>query len=224
MNVAYLWVFPIDVMGQSKLVAADVAEKIVAGGGRWVAVLVMVSTLGAANAIILTTARAYYAMARDGAAPRFLARVHPRYHTPGASLVVQGVWSVLLLFSGTFDTLTDTLIFVTWIFYVAGAYGVFVMRRKIPLTRPSVTLAPSDGESAGVRGRSYVVPGYPVVPWVFIGFALIFLVLTAYHDVESYRAAVAAGKPAIINSVFGVTLVLVGAPIYWLGRRNRPAI
>jgi APA family basic amino acid/polyamine antiporter len=117
---------------------------------------------------------------------------------------VQGVWSVALLFSGTFDTLTDTLIFVTWIFYAAGAYGVFVMRRKMPTAR-----------------RAYKVPGYPIVPWVFILFALTFLGFTVYNDFVTYREAIAAGKPALINSVFGVALVLVGTPIYFFYRRRK---
>jgi len=203
MNVAYLWVLPMEEMAKSKLVAADVAEKIFTGGGRWVAALVMISTFGTTSAIILATARVYFSMAQSGAAPRPLGRVHPRFHTPAASLVVQGVWSVLLLFSGTFDMLTDTLIFVTWIFYAAGAYGIFVLRKKLP-----------DAP------RSYRVPGYPLVPVVFILFALTFLVLTAYNDVVTYRAAVAAGKPAMINAIFGVALVLVGAPIYLLYRRR----
>ncbi|TAL00934.1 MAG: amino acid permease [Verrucomicrobia bacterium] len=231
MNVAYLWVLPVDAMAKSKLVAATVAGKIFRGGSLWVAALVMISTLGAANAIILTTARAYYAMARDGAAPRFLARVHPRFHTPGASLAVQGVWSVALLFSGTFDTLTDTLIFVTWIFYAAGAYGVFVMRKKIPLNSKVVAadVSPLHEPLEDIRAdsrrllrseRSYVVPGYPVVPWVFILFALTFLGFTVYNDVVTYRAAMAAGKPALINSVFGVALVLVGTPIYFFYRKR----
>jgi len=195
-----------------------VADKVFSGGGRWIAALVMVSTFGTTNAIIMATARVYYSMAHMNVFPRFIGKVHPRFHTPGASLVVQGVWSVALLFSGTFDTLTDTLIFVTWIFYAAGAYGVFVMRRKIPLTQPSATLSPSDGERDGVRARTYRVPGYPVVPWVFILFALTFLGFTVYNDFVTYRAAIAAGKPALINSVFGVALVLVGTPIYFFYR------
>ena len=90
-------------------------------------------------------------MSRRNVFPKFLGTAHPRFHTPAASLVVQGIWSALLLFSGTFDTLSDTLIFVSWIFYAAGAYGVFVLRRKDP-----------DAP------RPYKVPGYPVVPWIFI--------------------------------------------------------
>jgi basic amino acid/polyamine antiporter, APA family len=157
----------------------------------------MISTFGTANATILATARLYFSMARMDYCPRRLGVAHPRFHTPAASLVVQGIWSVLLLLSGTFDTLTDTLIFVSWAFYAVGAYGVFVMRRKQP-----------DGP------RPYKVPGYPFVPWTFIIFAALYLVFTVYNDVTGYRAAVAAGKPFLINSAFGTALTLIGAPIY----------
>jgi len=202
-NAAYAYVLPVDVMAKSKLVAADVAEKCFKGGGLWIAAAVMLSTFGTTNAIILASARVYFSMAHRNVFPRFLGRVHPGFHTPAASLVVQGVWAVLLLFSGTFDTLTDTLIFVAWIFYAAGAYGVFVLRRKMP-----------DAP------RPYKVPGYPFVPWMFIAFACVYLVLTAYNDIEGYRAAVAAKQPAIINSAFGIALVLAGTPIYWYYRRR----
>jgi APA family basic amino acid/polyamine antiporter len=208
MNVAYAYVLPIDQMAKSKLVAADVAERCFRGGGRWIAVAVMISTFGATNAIILATARVYFSMARRNVFPQFIGRAHPRFNTPAASLVVQGIWSVLLLFSGTFDTLTDMLIFVSWVFYAAGAYGLFVLRKKEP-----------DAP------RPYKVPWYPVIPWVFILFATIYLVFTIYNDVEGYRAAVAQGKPGLINSGLGTVLVLIGAPIYFFYRaksRNRP--
>jgi basic amino acid/polyamine antiporter, APA family len=203
-NVAYAYVLPIDQMAQSKLVAADVAERCFSGGGRWIAAAVMISTFGTANATILATARLYFSMSRRGYFPRRLAEVHPRFRTPAASLVVQGVWSILLLLSGTFDTLTDTLIFVSWVFYALGAYGVFVLRRKMP-----------DAP------RPYKVPGYPLVPWIFVTFAALYLGFTIYNDVLGYRAAVAAGKPALINSAFGTALTLIGAPIYFYYRSRK---
>jgi APA family basic amino acid/polyamine antiporter len=210
MNLAYAWVLPIDDMAQSKLVAADVADKMFSGGGRWIAALVMLSTFGTANAIILATARVYFSMSRMNVFPRFIGKVHPRFHTPAASLVVQGLWSVALLFSGTFDTLTDTLIFVTWIFYAAGAFGVFVLRRRMPATP-----------------RPYRVPGYPVIPALFVVFALTFLSFTIYNDFGAYQAAVAAGQPALINSLFGIALVGIGIPIFLYYRTtsksNHPA-
>lgn len=206
-NLAYAYVLPIDQMAASKLVAVDVAEKFFQGGGRWIAVAIMISTFGAANSNILGASRIYFSMARRNVFPSILGVAHPRFHTPAASLIVQALWSILLLFSGTFDTITDTLIFVAWIFYGAGAYGVFVLRRKEPDTP-----------------RPYRVPGYPVLPWVFVIFAATFLVLTLYHDITTYHAAVASGKPAIISSAFGTFLVLIGTPIYFFYRtKNREA-
>ena len=111
---------------------------------------------------------------------------------------------MLLLFSGTFDTLTDTLIFVSWVFYAAGAYGVFVLRRRQPQTP-----------------RPYRVPGYPAVPALFVGFAALYLVFTVCNDVAAYRSAVAAGRTAMINSAFGTFLVLIGTPVYFYYRRKR---
>ena len=81
----------------------------------------MISTLGAANAIILASAR-LFSMARRNVFPQFLGVAH-RGFTPGGFAGGAGLWSILLLFSGTFDTLTDTLIFVSWVFYAAGATG-----------------------------------------------------------------------------------------------------
>jgi APA family basic amino acid/polyamine antiporter len=174
-----------------------VVEKIFEGGGKWIAVGIMISTFGAANSNILSAARVYFSMARRKVFPAILGVAHPRFHTPAASLFLQAFWSVLLLFSGTFDTITDTLVFISWIFYAAGAYGVFVLRRKDP-----------DAP------RPYRVPGYPYLPAIFVAFAVTFLVLTIYHDVTSYHAEVAAGNSAIINCAFGSVLVLLGSPIY----------
>jgi APA family basic amino acid/polyamine antiporter len=142
-------------------------------------------------------------MGGDGLFPSVLGKAHARYHTPGASLFVQGVWSVLLLFSGTFDTLTDTLIFVSWFFYVANAGAVLVLRRREP----------------GAH-RPFKVPLYPWVPVVFICFGLVYLVLTLCNDISAYRKAVAAGQPALLNTALGLGLVLSGTPIYFYYRRR----
>lgn len=203
MNLAYCWVLPADVMAASKLVAADAAEAVFAGGGKWIAALVMISTFGTNNAVILASARIYYSMAKHGVAPAKLGTAHPRYHTPGASLSAQCIWAVVLILSGTFDMLTDMLVFVAWIFYAAGAFGVFVLRKKMP-----------DAP------RPYRVPGYPLVPAIFIVFATVFLGLTIYNDLTTYQKAIAAGQPAVINSAFGLLLIAAGTPIYLLYRKR----
>ena len=201
MSAIYAFVLPIDDMARSKLVAADVAERCFAGGGRWIAVAVMLSTFGAANAVILTSARVYFSMGGGGMFPAMLGRAHPQFRTPGASLLVQAGWSIALLFSGTFDTLTDTLIFVSWFFYAANAWAVVVLRRREP-----------DAP------RPFKVPWYPLVPVLFVGFGLIYLVLTLCNDVVAYRRAVAAGQPALLNCALGAALVLGGTPIYFYYR------
>jgi APA family basic amino acid/polyamine antiporter len=206
MSVVYSFVLPIDEMAKSKLVAADVAERCFSGGGRWIAAAVMLSTFGAANAIILTSARVYYSMGGGGMFPAFLGEAHSRFHTPAAALVVQACWSIALLFSGTFDTLTDTLIFVSWFFYAANAWAVVVLRRREP-----------DAP------RPFKVPWYPLVPVVFVGFGMVYLVLTLCNDVAAYRKAAADGKPALLNSALGAALVLAGTPLYFYYRkRKRP--
>jgi basic amino acid/polyamine antiporter, APA family len=202
-NIAYLTVLPISEMAGSKLVAADMVERCFTGGGKWIAIAVMISTFGAANGNVLAPARVFLAMARNNVFPALLGRIHPRYRTPATALIVQALWSILLVISGTFDTLTDMLVFVSWIFYAAGAAGIFVLRRTEPLTP-----------------RPYKVPGYPVLPIVFILFAICFLVLTVYNDTSSYLAALREGRPALNNSAFGVLLVLIGSPIYFLCKRR----
>jgi APA family basic amino acid/polyamine antiporter len=204
MSLVYSLVLPIDEMAQSRLVAADVAERCLRGGGKFIALAVMLSTFGAANAVILTSARVYFQMGEDGVAPGFLGRAHPRFHTPAPSLMVQAIWSILLLFSGTFDTLTDTLIFVSWFFYVANAMAVIVLRRREPDAL-----------------RPFKVPGYPFVPAVFVLFGVVYLVLTLVNDVSAYRKAVAAGQPALLNAALGLGLVFLGTPIYWYYRMRK---
>jgi basic amino acid/polyamine antiporter, APA family len=205
MSGAYCWALPADVMAQSKLVAADAAEHAASGAGRWIAALVMISTFGTTNAVILASARIYYSMANRGVFPKALGRAHPRFHTPSAALVAQGAWGVILVFSGTFDMLTDTLVFVAWIFYAIGAFGVFILRRREP-----------DAP------RGFKVPAYPIVPAVFVVFAAIFVVMTVYNDLSAYNAARAAGRPALINSFFGAGLVLLGTPLFFYFRaRNK---
>src|SRR5439155_7182714 len=106
-----------------------------------------------------------------------LGRAHRRFHTPAASLALQAGWSILLLFSGTFDTLTDTLIFVSWFFYVANAWAVIVLRRREP-----------------AAARPFKVSWYPLVPVVFVCFGLVYLVLTLCIDVAGNFTAVAVGR------------------------------
>jgi APA family basic amino acid/polyamine antiporter len=119
-------------------------------------------------------------------------------------LVVQAIWSILLLFSGTFDMLTDTLIFVSWFFYAANALAVVVLRVREPNTP-----------------RSFRVPWYPVLPLVFVGFGLVYLTMTVCNDLTAYHKAINAGNPAVMNCALGLALVLSGTPVYLFYRLRR---
>ena len=120
-------------------------------GGRMVAAAVVVSTFGCLSATILTCARIYQPMAEDGVFFPALARIHPRYRTPGASLLAQGTWSTVLVFSGTYEQLYTYAVFAAFVFHAATAVAVLVLRR----TRPD---AP----------RPYRTWGYPWVPIAFV--------------------------------------------------------
>jgi APA family basic amino acid/polyamine antiporter len=200
-NLAYLYVLPIDSIAASPLVASDAAAVIMGTtGGAFIAVLVIVSTFGTTNGNILATARVSFSMAQENRFFPFAAKVHPVFKTPGNALILHAVWTCLLVCSGSFDSLTDMLIFVSWVFYGMSAIGVFVLRYKFPFAE-----------------RPYRVWGYPFVPLMFILFTVFFLGVTLYSDISNYLH----GNSAIINSAFGLLLTFSGVPLYWYFRKRR---
>jgi APA family basic amino acid/polyamine antiporter len=124
------------------------------GGVMFISLLILVTTLGCTNASILTGARPYYAMAREKLFFSGIAKIN-NANVPSNSLLWQGIWAAVLVLSGTFDQLTDMIIFAVFIFYGATTLGVFILRRRMPN-------AP----------RPYKVWGYPVVPAIFILFCI----------------------------------------------------
>jgi APA family basic amino acid/polyamine antiporter len=124
------------------------------GGVMFISLLILVTTLGCTNASILTGARPYYAMAREKLFFRGIEKIN-NASVPSNSLLWQGIWASVLVLSGTFDQLTDMIIFAVFIFYGATTLGVFILRRRMPEAH-----------------RPYKVWGYPVVPAVFILFCI----------------------------------------------------
>jgi len=124
------------------------------GGVLFISLLILVTTLGCTNASILTGARPYYAMAREKLFFPGIAKLN-KANVPSNSLLWQGIWSSVLVLSGTFDQLTDMIIFAVFIFYGATTLGVFILRRRMPDVH-----------------RPYKVWGYPVVPAIFILFCI----------------------------------------------------
>ena len=199
-NLAYLYVLPIEQVAASSLVASDAARVIMGSiGGGIIALLVIISTLGSTHGNLLSTSRISFAMAGQGRFFKSVGVVHPQFGTPGNALLLHGFWASVLVISGSFDMLTDMLIFISWLFYGMSALGVFVLRKKMPLTE-----------------RPYRVWGYPFVPAMFVAFTLFFLVMTLYTDIANY----VTGKTVFINSMMGIFLTCLGIPLYWYFKRR----
>ena len=200
-NLAYLYVLPIDSLAGSPMVASD-AMKIAFGtfGGGLIALIVILSTFGTTHNNILSTTRVSFAMACDGQFFKTFGKVHPGFATPSNAIWIHGIWTSVLVFSGSFDTLTDMLIFVSFLFYGMSALGIFILRRKMPLAI-----------------RPYKVWGYPVVPGIFVLFSIFYLSITLWNDISNYIE----GRTVIINSLFGVFLTCIGIPLYWYFRKTK---
>jgi APA family basic amino acid/polyamine antiporter len=152
LNMVYLRALPVAVIATSPRIGEAAAAALFgAVGARLVSLVVLVSCFGCLAATVLYAARIYLPMAQDGLFFRALAEVHPRYRTPGRSLLAQGVWSALLALSGTYSQLYTYSMFVLMASHVATGAAVFVLRR----TRPELP-------------RPYRVWGYPAVPALFI--------------------------------------------------------
>jgi basic amino acid/polyamine antiporter, APA family len=163
-NAAYLYVMPVGEMAalpEGKIAGVEVIRKFLGEGSvMMLSILVLLATFNSTNTVVMGAPRIYYAMAKDKVFFKPIGNVHPIFRTPGNALLLQGVWACLLVLSGTFDQLTDMLIFAAFIFYGAGAFGVFVLRKTM-----------RDAK------RPYKVWGYPVLPGIFVLFcaALVFV-------------------------------------------------
>jgi APA family basic amino acid/polyamine antiporter len=163
------------------------------------ALLIMVSTFGCINGLVLAGARVYYAMSRDRLFFRSAGRLN-RARVPGWALVVQGLWAAFLVLPRTYDPLTrsygnlysnllDYIISSALIFYVLTIAGIFRLRKKLP-----------DAE------RPYRVPGYPVVPALYIvGATVVLVLLFVYRPATTWP---------------GLVITILGLPIYLLLRRK----
>jgi len=189
-NLAYFYALPFSEVISSNstryrdaLPVATKAAQTVFGdsGGRLISLAFIFSALGALNGSTLSGARVPYAMARDGVFFSPAALLSDRTRVPVYALLFQAIWASVLAISGTFDQLSDYVIFASWIFYGLVTSSVFVLRRKLPH-------AP----------RPYRTPGYPIVPLVFVLVAAWLVVNTLLNrPVESVAGLVliALGLP-----------------------------
>lgn len=192
-NVAYLTVLSIEEMRVSRLVAADVAQRVIGPAGVvFVSVTVMVSTLGTLNAVLFTSPRIFFAMAADGLFFKQVAAVHPTRGTPWVAILLTAALGAIFVLLRTFEQLADAFVTAFLPFYFMAVASIFRLRKR------------ADYQPA------FKVPLYPVVPILFM-LAVLYLLGNALINPAS-RLQTAA--------VLGVCLL--GAPVYYLtvGRRG----
>jgi APA family basic amino acid/polyamine antiporter len=181
-NVAYLRVLPLGEIAETPRVAASVAERTLGAlGASLVSLTILLSVIGSTNGTILAAARVYFAQARDGLFFARAGEIHPRFETPGHSLLLQGVWASILAASGSYEKLFSYVIFAAWIFYGMTVAGVLILRR----TQPN-------------RERPYRMWGYPVTPILFAAVSFWFVgntLLTTPGPSLMGLAVIATGIP-----------------------------
>jgi amino acid transporter len=185
-NVAYLYVHPVEDVARSPLIAADTMEAVLGQAGvALVSVVVTISALGALIAVMLAAPRVFFAMADDGVFFRSVATVHPRYKTPYVAILLAMTLGVGFVLTRTFEQLADTFVLSIWPFYGIAIAGLYRLRRLRPdLARP------------------YKVHGYPVVPAVFV-LGVVYLVANALIT-----------DPLWTGVTFAI--VLAGIPVYYV--------
>jgi APA family basic amino acid/polyamine antiporter len=154
-------------------------------GGALMAVAILISSFGCDNGLILSGARVYYAMAKDGLFFRRVSRLHPSYKTPAVSLMVQMVWTCILCLSGTYSQLLDYIIFAVLVFYILTILGLFVLRR----THPNAE-------------RPYRAVGYPVLPAIYI-------VMAVFIDIVLLRYKPQYTWPGLLIVLLGIPVYFV---------------
>ena len=147
LNAVYLRVLPIEKVMTSARVAADTFEVLVgAGGAGLIAALVMFSAFGALNGIVMMGPRVYYQIAQDGLVFGWFSHLHPTFKTPDRAIILQAMWSSVLVLTGSYRALFTRVIYTEWIFFALLALGVVLLRRRpgyAPAWRmPLVPLAP----------------------------------------------------------------------------------
>jgi len=193
-NVSYMLLLPVSTIVSSDKIAADAVSTVIPYGGMLIAGLIAVSTFGTIGIYTLSAPRIYYAMADDGLFFRSIAKVHPRFRTPVNAIIVQSVWSVLLLlFWGTLENLITYTVSVEWIFFTLAAAGIFIFRKKYRNTE-----------------RAYRTTGYPVTPLIFILINIWFLF------------NIMINKP--LHIAVGAGFLILGIPFYFYFKRKYSGI
>jgi amino acid transporter len=151
-NLVYIYLVPVKEIASSELIASGVMQILYGAKGRkLLEILVIISSLGCINGMIITGSRVTYAVAGDNPIFRYLGEINPKHSVPSRSILINAIWSVVLIIRGTFNQLLFFTGIVVWLFFALTVAGIFVLRYKFPhLERP------------------FKVLGYPVLPMIFV--------------------------------------------------------
>jgi APA family basic amino acid/polyamine antiporter len=180
-NVAYMNVMTVPEIAATERVGAAVAERAMGPRGATVlSAVVLLSIIGAINGCILTAARIPFAQARDRMFFSRFGRVHPRFQTPAFAIVAEGLWTGVLILTGSYETLFSYSMLSAWIFYTLSVAAVRVLRRKAPdVPRP------------------YRMWGYPVTLWLFVIVSVWFMVDALVNQPKTSLTAFAIAAAGI---------------------------
>lgn len=195
-NFVYLKVLGHTGLANTFTPASDVAALLFGSTGNFLITLgIAVSTFGFLNLTMLAPTRVYYAMARDGLFPERVARLHPKYDTPSVAIVIQTIWAVILVMTGSYAQLVDYVVSADWFFFGLAGASLFVFRKKIPLSE----------RAEGV----FATPLYPFVPGLFVAVSVLIL------------GSVLWNNP--VRSGMGFALLAAGIPayFYWNARLEK---
>lgn len=193
-NLAYLRALGADGLAASTAPAAETMEVYLGAAGRTLITAgIVISTFGFLNLVILVTPRVYQATAADGLFFEGFSRLHPTFRTPVIALVAQGVWAIILLYSGTYGQLLDYVVFADWIFFGSNAVALFVLRRQDV----------AAGRDAAVTVRT------PLHPWS----TAVFILASVYVLVGTITS-----NPG--NALIGGAFLAIGVPVclFWRDR------
>ena len=194
-NLAYLYMMPVSVMARQKEAIARTVMTEIAGPAAGIVILlaIMTSVFGALNGNLLAKPRVAYAMARDGLTFSFLAKIHPRWSTPWAALLIQGLVAiVMVLILKDFDTLTTYFVVVEWAALIFAVAAVFVLRRKM-------------AESP----RPFSTPAYPWIPLLFVVGTIVGVSAIVWGEFQ-------VGN---FSPIYGLAIALAGFPVHHLWKR-----
>jgi len=189
-SLVFVYLVPLEQVTSGETFAAQAGEVLFGrAGGTVFSLIVVIAVLGSLSAVVMSAPRVYFAMARDGLFIPQVAAIHPRFETPAFAIALQASLASVLVVAGTFNDIISYFVFVVIVFVALTIVALFKLRRG---TQPEV---------------SYLTPGYPVTPIVFLVLVTLLLVLLAGNNPK--------------QAFLGVGVVLLGLPFYYLVFRRK---